>query len=1100
VPAVVAVVVTRDPGPWIEECLGALAAQDYPELVVVVVAAGGADPTARIARSLPGAFVRRIDEPLPFGAAANEVLGVVDGAAFFLVCHDDCAPDPSAVRLMVEESFRSNAAIVSPKLVRWDDPRLLLQVGMNADKTGAVVNRVQSPEIDHGQHDGVRDVFVAPSGCFLIRADLMAELGGFDPVMVAMAEDLDLCWRAHVAGARVIVAPDARVRHLDVTASGVAPVMTGADARTSLQALQRRHELRTVLKCSQPASLLVLLPQILVLNLGEVLLSLAIRDLGRVRAVVGAWRWNFAHRADLLAARRAVQRTRRVTDGQIRRNQLRGSARLSEYLSRISHLGFEGAHGSVDGAGGAAQGATPELTGSIAGAFSEDDSFDEDWDDRGHRPRSPRPRLLASRRSRLLVGLITTLLLVIGARHLIGGAFPTVGQLVQLSSWSTTWHRFFATWHPQGLGTTAPASPSSAALGTLGTVLLGGMGLTQKVLVFGCVPVGAWGVSRLLAPFGSRRGRLLGALAYLGLPLVYDALARGRLDVMVSYALAPWIVAALMRASGLEPYAPPAVGRHGRTARTGWLGLGVLVALGEAFAPAVVLDVLVITGGLWLGSLFSRTTRQATRVVPTALGAILAALVLTAPWVIGVALAGPHALGVLGEPSAPARAVGWAALLRFDLGPVGGSWLSWLLPAAGLLPVLVGTGHRLAWAARLWTVALLAFALGFVVERGWTGSFAPTLGVILAPAAVAVAAGVGLGVAAFESDLVGLRFGWRQLAASVLLVAAAFGSLPVVAEVANGSFGLPASGYGQALQFVSARSGPSFRVLWLGDPAVLPVGSWSITPGLAYATTDGGPPNAGDLYAPAAPGPAAQLAQAVELAQAGRTVHLGRLLAPAAVRYVVVVEDLAPTVAGLGGGVAEPPPPGLVPALDQQRDLRQVPGGSGFVVYDNTVAIPERAARRGGEVRTTRFVAGLSVPASGDLSGWRPVLGSTSGAGSRGPVGPGTVYAAMAPGGAFHLTVGRARARAAPAFSWAVQFKVTRPGEGVLTLSALPWGGIGGALELALWLAVAALLLDRRLKIRTWLARGEGRAMSAGARATAPRSPGGRPEHVGGLR
>ena len=36
-PAVVAVVVTRDPGPWFDETLEYLAAQDYPDLVVVVV-------------------------------------------------------------------------------------------------------------------------------------------------------------------------------------------------------------------------------------------------------------------------------------------------------------------------------------------------------------------------------------------------------------------------------------------------------------------------------------------------------------------------------------------------------------------------------------------------------------------------------------------------------------------------------------------------------------------------------------------------------------------------------------------------------------------------------------------------------------------------------------------------------------------------------------------------------------------------------------------------------------------------------------------------------------------------------------------------------
>jgi GT2 family glycosyltransferase len=1101
-PAVVAVVVTRDPGPWLEQTLRALAAQDYPQLAVLVVAAGGAeDPTARVGRVFPDAFVRRLDEPLSFGAAANEVLGVVEGAAFFLICHDDCAPDPSAVRLMVEESFRSNAGIVAPKVVSWDDPLVLLHVGMNADKTGAVVDRVQSPEIDAGQHDGVRDVFVAPSGCTLIRADLMAELGGFDPGIVAMAEDLDLCWRAHVAGARVVVAPDARVRHLEVIAPGVEPVLVGSDASATLQALQRRHELRAVLKCYGTLQLLRVLPQAFALALGETLVALIARDRARARAVVNAWRWNFAHRAELRAARRVVQRSRQVSDHQIRRNQIRGSARLSEYLSNVSHLGFEVTHARVSALGHVEEVDEPELTGSIAGAFSEDDTFD-DWDDRGRfAPRGPRrSRVLATRRSRLIAGLVIALLVVIGVRDLTSGALPAVGQFVTLASWSGTWHQFFASWQPAGVGTTAPASPALAALGTLGTVLLGGMGLTEKVLVLGCIPAGAWGVSRLLAPFGSRRARLVGAASYLGLPLVYDDLAHGRLDAMVAFALAPWVLSALMRATALDPY-DVGLGRHGRPPwRAQLLGLGVMVAIGIAFVPAMAVVVLVGGAGLWLGSLLVGGASGARGAIRTAIGGVVVALVLCAPWVIGTVLSGPHAIGVFGLPSALSATPGWTELLRFDLGPVGGSPLSWLLLAAALLPVILGAGPRLAWAARLWSVALVSWGLAWVVSRGWTGSFSPSIGALLAPAAVAVAACVGLGVAAFETDLFGHRFGWRQLITSVMMLAALVGMIPVIAEISNGTFGLPATGFNSPLQFLSARAPDSYRVLWLGDPAALPLGGWSIGAGLAYATTENGPADVQSLYAPAGPGPAAQLAGDVALASQGKTVHLGRLLAPAAIRYVVVIETLAPTVPGVQSAQSYPVPADLLPALSQQADLRQIPGGEGFVVFSNTAALPERASRRAGAiagtVATKGPAAGVALPARGDLAGWRSaLLGPNGSEGFFGPVESGTVYAAMAPGGDWQLSVGGIGAHAGPAFGWATQFKVDKGGSGALRFAGVPLAGLGGLAELLAWLVVVWLLIDRRFAIRARLralaaARPSETTVRPSARSTGARPPG----------
>ncbi len=133
----VAVVVTCDPGRWLETCLGGLAGQDYPNVSVLVIdAASAQDPTPRVAAVMPSAYVRRIGERPGFAAAANEVLGVVEGASHFLFCHDDVALASDALRQLVEEAFRSNAGVVSPKLVEWDAPDRLLAVGAGADKGG----------------------------------------------------------------------------------------------------------------------------------------------------------------------------------------------------------------------------------------------------------------------------------------------------------------------------------------------------------------------------------------------------------------------------------------------------------------------------------------------------------------------------------------------------------------------------------------------------------------------------------------------------------------------------------------------------------------------------------------------------------------------------------------------------------------------------------------------------------------------------------------------------------------------------------------------------------------------------------------------------
>src|SRR3984957_9592122 len=321
-PPVVAVVIAHDPGPWFEETLASLESQDYAELSVLVLdAASDEDLTTRVAAVLPTAYVRRFDENRGFGTTVNEVQAMVDGADYFLLCHDDEALLPDAVHLLVEEAFRSNAGIVSPKVVSWDDPERLIHVGMTVDKGGSVVDRVQPGEIDHGQHDAVRDVFVAPGGTTLVRADLFDELGGFDTAIVAMGEDLDLCWRAQVAGARIIVAPDARVRHLEELAGGdrtIDQTLAGGDGGSkypvTLQELQRRHELLAVLKCYGPFHLIRVVPQILVLAVGEVVVAELAGNRARARAVVRAWRWNLGRLATVRRQRKQLKGNRRLSD------------------------------------------------------------------------------------------------------------------------------------------------------------------------------------------------------------------------------------------------------------------------------------------------------------------------------------------------------------------------------------------------------------------------------------------------------------------------------------------------------------------------------------------------------------------------------------------------------------------------------------------------------------------------------------------------------------------------------------------------------------------------------------------------------------------
>ena len=57
------------------------------------------------------------------------------------------------------------------------------------------------------------EVTVGSGACLLVPARRFREVGGFWEAMFLYCEDTDLCWRLRLAGLRIVVCPEARVRH-----------------------------------------------------------------------------------------------------------------------------------------------------------------------------------------------------------------------------------------------------------------------------------------------------------------------------------------------------------------------------------------------------------------------------------------------------------------------------------------------------------------------------------------------------------------------------------------------------------------------------------------------------------------------------------------------------------------------------------------------------------------------------------------------------------------------------------------------------------------------------------------------------------------------
>ena len=1045
-PAVVAVVVTTGPGPGLEATLASLLAQDYEELSLLVVANGETEHVAaRVAALAPKAFFRALDENKGFGAACNEAALMIEGSAFFLFCHDDVRLESDAIQQMVEAAFRANAGIVTPKVVTYEDPLVLLHVGQTSDRFGVVQERVVLGEIDHGQQDLERDVFVAPGGVTLVRSDLFATLRGFDPLITVLGEDLDLCWRAQIAGARIVVAPSAKVAHRETVATGERPVTAYGTRRASRQDLQRRHQLMVVATGWGKRSTITTLLWLSLLDSFELVLALLGGDTDRAGAIIGSWRWLLKNRQGIRQRRTQRNVFRVLSDNELRRLQVGGASRVKHFVVTLVRDGLDRARGILPASEDVLE--VDEGLGDVVGfaaAFSESEEFDEIPESPALELRRRPSRLLTTFRSQIAVMLGVIILWLIGSRNLVAMHLPLVGRLAPLDSWWTTWRHFFASWSPSGLGTGTPGMPGYGLLAFAGTFVFGRMGILPRLALIAAIPLGAIAVGRLLRGRVSNRARVVAAVSYMALPLGLNMISQGRVDVLAVVVGLPLIVRRLFELLAVPgfrtaPYPDPVpFGHRGwRATRSGQrMLLVMLIAVLSAMAPATLILVALIVVGVVLSRFFERDNlTESVRPWRLLSALVVSVAIFLLPMTVDTLLAGRRALGVFGLAVGPWSAPSFADLVRGADGNFGATWLGWLLPAAALLGLVLCRGERRAIAAKAATIATLTLVIATLAAHHWMGSFAPDLEVLLALYVVMLALLIGLGVSALEHDLRQAGFGWRQIFGGLSVAALLLAAVPFLTTLASGRFDLPTSSVVGSLGTLAPINGGGDRVLWLGDPSIMPLAGWSVAPGLEAATSTNGLPGGATLFAPPDSGTTDVLLSDVQLALQGRTVRLGQLLAPAGISTIVVMSAAAPEIAGVQSVPLHPAPASLITALGRQTDLS-------LELHTSTV-----------EVFSNSLFHGLVAQRTS--SGFTPVLGRPIGAG---PISSGgAIEAALAPASAFTLLVnGKAVARRTidgRVPTYVVGNYATTP-TAQLVLRRLPLNGLLALFTLALWATV----------------------------------------------
>ena len=214
---------------------------------VVVADNGSTDGSvAFLQEHYPGVRLILLDRNYGFAEGYNRAIAQVEADCYVLLNSDvECTPrwiEP-VVEMMEREM---DIAVAQPKLLMYDRKDTFEYAG----GAGGFIDRYGYPfcrgrlfntlEQDNGQYDNQCDIFWATGACMFVRASVWKALGGLDGDFFAHMEEIDFCWRVHLAGYRVAYCPQSAVYHVGGgTLPKSSPFKTQLNFRNNLSMLYK---------------------------------------------------------------------------------------------------------------------------------------------------------------------------------------------------------------------------------------------------------------------------------------------------------------------------------------------------------------------------------------------------------------------------------------------------------------------------------------------------------------------------------------------------------------------------------------------------------------------------------------------------------------------------------------------------------------------------------------------------------------------------------------------------------------------------------------------------------------------------------------------
>ena len=206
IPLVSIIIVNYNGKELLEKCLESLSKIYFKDFEVILVDNNSTDSSLEyVSKNYPSIIIIKLNSNKGFAEPNNIGSKIAKGKYLLFLNNDTIVTENFLSELINTMEKETNIAICQS---------LLLKLDGSVDSSGDFIDELGVVYSSKILPNNTRPISSAKAASMLVKKDFFENIGGFDDKFFATFEDVDLGWRAWIAGYKVVLNPNSIVYHL----------------------------------------------------------------------------------------------------------------------------------------------------------------------------------------------------------------------------------------------------------------------------------------------------------------------------------------------------------------------------------------------------------------------------------------------------------------------------------------------------------------------------------------------------------------------------------------------------------------------------------------------------------------------------------------------------------------------------------------------------------------------------------------------------------------------------------------------------------------------------------------------------------------------